>query len=75
MRATKPPSVQIIFRPMKKYEIVERKTVHHTFIVEADSLLEAAQIASRDLTAIGKKQRDNVNTFVSDPVIQHILEV
>jgi hypothetical protein len=60
---------------MKKYEIVERKTVHHTFYVEADSLLEAAQIASRDLAAMGKKQRDNVTTFVSDPVIQHILEV
>ncbi len=60
---------------MKKYEIVERKTIHHTYVIEADSLLEASQIASRDLTAIGKKQRDNVTTFVSDPVIQHILEV
>ena len=60
---------------MKKYEIVERKTIHHTYVIEADSLLEAAQIVSRDLTVIGKKQRDNVNTFVSDPVIQHVMEV
>ncbi len=60
---------------MAKYEIVERKTIHHTYVIEADSLLEAAQIVSRDLTVIGKKQRDNVNTFVSDPVIQHVMEV
>ena len=60
---------------MRKYEVVERKIIHHTYVIEADSLLEASQIASRDLTAIGKKQRDNVTTFVSDPVIQHILEV
>ena len=60
---------------MPKYEVVERKIIHHTYVIEANNLLEASQIASRDLTAIGKKQRDNVTTFVSDPVIQHILEV
>tara|TARA_R100001224_G_scaffold12966_1_gene6357 strand:- start:305 stop:493 length:189 start_codon:yes stop_codon:yes gene_type:complete len=60
---------------MRKYEIVERKTVHHTFVIEADSLLEAAQIVSRQLNSIGKSPWEKVTTHVGQPEIQHIMEV
>ena len=60
---------------MPKYEIVERKTMHQTYVIEADSLLEAAQIVSRQLNSIGKSPWEKVDTFCSQPVIQHILEV
>ena len=59
----------------KKYEIVERKTVHHTFVVEADSVLEAAQIVQRHNSAMNKTPWEKVTTHVGEPEIQHIMEV
>ena len=60
---------------MRKYEIVERKTVHHTFVIEADSLLEAAQIVQRHNSAANKTPWEKVTTHVGQPEIQHIMEV
>ena len=59
----------------KKYEIVERKIIHHTFVVEADSVLEAAQIVQRNNSAINKTPWEKVTTNVGEPEIQHIMEV
>ena len=60
---------------MKKYEIVERKIIHHTFVVEADSVLEAAQIVQRNNSAMNKTPWEKVTTNVGEPEIQHIMEV
>ena len=60
---------------MTKYEVVERKVIHHTFHVEADSLLEAAQIVQRHNSAINKTPWEKVTTHVGQPEIQHIMEV
>lgn len=59
----------------KKYEIVERKIIHHTFVVEADSVLEAAQIVQRNNSAINKTPWEKMTTNVGQPEIQHIMEV
>ena len=60
---------------MPKYEIVERRVIHHTFHVEADSLLEAARYVEQNNSAIKKTPWEKVDTFCSKPVIQHIMEV
>ena len=60
---------------MTKYEIVERKVIHHTFHVEANSLLEAAQIVQRHNSAMNKTPWEKVTTHVGQPEIQHIMEV
>ena len=60
---------------MTKYEVVERKVTHHTFIVEANSLLEAAQIVQRHNSAMNKTPWEKVTTHVGQPEIQHIMEV
>jgi len=60
---------------MTKYEVVERKVIHHTFHVEADSLLEAAQIVQRHNSAMNKTPWEKVTTHVGQPEIQHIMEV
>ena len=59
---------------MTKYEIVERKVIHHTFYVEANSLLEAAQIVQRHNSAMNKTPWEKVTTHVGQPEIQHIME-
>jgi len=59
----------------KKYEIVERKIIHHTFVVEANSVLEAAQIVQRNNSAMNKTPWEKVTTNVGQPEIQHIMEV
>ena len=59
----------------KKYEIVERNIIHHTFVVEADSVLEAAQIVQRNNSAINKTPWEKMTTNVGQPEIQHIMEV
>ena len=59
----------------KKYEIVERKFIHHTFVVEANSVLEAAQIVQRNNSAMNKTPWEKVTTNVGEPEIQHIMEV
>ena len=60
---------------MTKYEVVERKVIHHTFHVEADSLLEAAQIVQRHNSAMNETPWEKVTTHVGQPEIQHIMEV
>ena len=60
---------------MTKYEVVERKVIHHTFVVEAHSLLEAAQIVQRHNSAMNKTPWEKVTTHVGQPEIQHIMEV
>ena len=60
---------------MTKYEVVERKVIHHTFHVEANSLLEAAQIVQRHNSAMNKTPWEKVTTHVGQPEIQHIMEV
>ena len=60
---------------MTKYEVVERKVIHHTFHVEANSLLEAAQIVQRHNYAMNKTPWEKVTTHVGQPEIQHIMEV
>ena len=60
---------------MTKYEVVERKVIHHTFHVEANSLLEAAQMVQRHNSAMNKTPWEKVTTHVGEPEIQHIMEV
>jgi len=60
---------------MTKYEVVERKVIHHTFHVEANSLLEAAQMVQRHNSAMNKTPWEKVTTHVGQPEIQHIMEV
>ena len=60
---------------MTKYEVVERKVIHHTFVVEANNLLEAAQIVQRHNSAMNKTPWEKVTTHVGQPEIQHIMEV
>ena len=60
---------------MTKYEVVERKVIHHTFHVEANSLLEAAQMVQRHNSAMNKTPWEKVTTNVGQPEIQHIMEV
>ena len=60
---------------MTKYEVVERKVIHHTFHVEANSLLEAAQMVQRHNSPMNKTPWEKVTTHVGQPEIQHIMEV
>ena len=59
---------------MKKYEVVERKVIHHVFLVEAENLLEAALLVKKHNSAMDKTPWEKVTTHVGQPEIQHIME-